>query len=101
MSAEVRVAAACGWLDWHGAVYVAALPDGPPLVLEGSGALVWSALLDGGTVDDVVARVAEASAESAEAVAPAVGAFVDDLVAAGVLDRLDPLPPAAGSAEHQ
>ena len=68
-------------MEQDGIVYVAALPDGPPLVLEGSGALVWRALLGGGTVDEVVTRVAEAAGESAAAVAPAVTRFLDDLVA--------------------
>ncbi len=88
----VRVADACGWVEQDGIVYVAALPDGPPLVLEGSGALVWRALLDGGTVEQVVARAAEAAGESAAAVGPAVTRFLDDLVRAGVLGPLTPAP---------
>ena len=100
----VRVAAACGWVERDDAVYVAALPDGPPLVLEGSGSLVWRALLDGGTVAEVVDRVAEATGESAAAVAPAVTRFLGDLSAAGVLDPLGPVGapgPAAGTTTEE
>lgn len=93
MSGTVRVAAACGWVEQDGRVYVAALPDGPPLVLEGSGSLVWRAVLGGGTVDDVVERVASAAGESAGTVAVAVTGFVEDLVAAGVLEPLGPSGP--------
>ncbi len=97
MSATVRVRDACGWLEHGGAVYVAPLPDGPPLVLEGSSALVWAAVVEGGRVDDLVDRVAQAAGESAEAVAPGVAAFVDGLVAAGVLAVA--APPAAADRE--
>lgn len=96
MRGSVRVAAACGWVDDDDTVYVAALPDGPPLVLEGSGALVWRAVLGGGTVDEAVERVAAAAGESAAAVAAGVRGFVDDLVAAGVLEPVDPSPGPAG-----
>ena len=97
----VRVADACGWVEQDGIVYVAALPDGPPLVLEGSGALVWWALLDGGTVEDVVGRVAEAAGESAAAVAPAVARFLGDLVAAGILGPIAPLGPPTGEPDEE
>ncbi len=82
---RLRVADACGWVEHSGTVYVAALPDGPPLVLEGSGALVWAAVLPGGTLEEVVARVAGGAGQSAAVVGPGVGGFVDGLVAAGVV----------------
>lgn len=97
----VRVADACAWVEQAGTVFVAALPDGPPLVLEGSGALVWQALLDGGTVDEVVGRVAEAAGESAATVAPAVVRFLDDLVAAGVLGPIGPLGAPQGEPAQE
>jgi hypothetical protein len=95
MSVAVRVRDACGWVEQDGTVFVAALPDGPPLVLEGSSVLVWAAVVEGGTVDEVVARVAVAAGESAGAVAPGVTAFVDGLVAAGALERVEPFLGAA------
>jgi hypothetical protein len=82
----LRVGRRCGWVEQGGTVYVARLPEGPPLVLDGSGAVVWTALLDGGTLDDVVARVAEATGESAPVVAAGVEGFVEGLLAAGVLE---------------
>ena len=97
MNGSVRVAAACGWVDDDDeTVYVAALPDGPPLVLEGSGALVWRVVLGGGTVEEAVEQVAAAAGESTAAVAAGVRGFVDDLVAAGVLEPVDPSPGPAG-----
>ncbi len=93
MSGTVRVATACGWVEQDGRVYAAALPDGPPLVLEGSGSLVWHAVLEGGTLDDVVERVAEAAGESAGTVAAPVTGFVEDLVAAGLLEPIGPSGP--------
>jgi hypothetical protein len=87
--AAVRLSPRTGWVEEDGTVYVAALPDGPPLVLEGPGALVWWAVLDGGGLDDVVARVADGAGASVELVAPDVAAFLDQLVGAGVLD-VDP-----------
>ncbi len=94
MTGAIRVREACGWVEHGAAVYVASLPDGPPLVLEGTGALVWGAVLGGGSIDDVVAQVADEAGESAEAVRAGVTAFVDGLVAAGVLEVLG--PPATG-----
>lgn len=81
----VEVSADAGWVEVDGVVYAAALPDGPPLVLHGPGALVWRAAVPGGTLTEVVARVAAAAETSAEVVADDVTRFVDDLVAAGVL----------------
>lgn len=81
----VGVSAAAGWVEADGVVYVAALPDGPPLVLHGPGALVWRAAVAGGTLADIVDRVAEEAGTSAAVVADDVTRFVDDLVAAGVL----------------
>lgn len=82
----LRIGHRCGWVEQGGTVYAARLPDGPPLVLDGSGAVVWAALVDGGTLEDVVARVAAATGESAQVVAADVEGFVDGLLAAGVLD---------------
>lgn len=72
--------------------YVAALPDGPPLVLEASAALIWECLPDTAeliTADAVAAQVAAvSSAEPAEIHADVV-AFLDALVSYGVADRRD------------
>jgi hypothetical protein len=84
-SGPVRVADTTGWVEADGVVYVAALPDGPPLVLDGHGAVVWGALVPGGSVDDVTARVAATVGESAAVVGPDVARFVGSLVDAGVV----------------
>ena len=88
---RLRPSRDCGWVEHDGTVYVARLPDGPPLVLEGSGAVVWGALLEGGTLADVVARVAAETRESERVVASGVEGFVDGLLSAGVLEA-DPAP---------
>jgi hypothetical protein len=69
------------------AVYVTRVPDGVPLVLEGSAWAVWTALADGA---DTVAAVAEAAAalmgtEPGDAVARDVTAFLDQLTGAGLV----------------
>lgn len=65
-------------------VYVAPLPDGPIAVLEGIAALIWSEA-DGRGRDEIVAALAEATGEQAEAIGQTVQDFVDDLVARGLL----------------
>jgi Coenzyme PQQ synthesis protein D (PqqD) len=81
----VSVPASTGWVELEGTVYAARLPDGPPVVLTDAAALIWDVVLDGGTVEQVVAEVAAATGESATTVEPAVVAFVSGLVDAGVL----------------
>ena len=85
-SREVVVPRGTGWVEHQGTVYPAQLPDGPPLVLADEGALVWHAVVAGGTLAQVTARVAEQVGQPAEEVAPGVAEFVDGLVAAGVLE---------------
>ena len=87
----VQVPPSTGWVGRPGVVYAARLPDGPPLVLAGTGAVVWAAVLPGGGLDDVVARVAAATGESGADVRSGVEAFVAGLVEAGVL-VLSPTP---------
>lgn len=67
--------------------YVATLPDGPPLVLRGSAAVIWQAAVPGGTRDVIVERVTTATGLSAEDVASDVTTFLDDLVERGLLVR--------------
>ena len=74
-----------GWVRTDGIVYAACLPDGPPLVLAGPGAVVWDAVVVGGGLDEVVDRVADAAGESVAAVRPGVESFVAGLVDAGVV----------------
>ena len=65
-------------------VYVAHLPGGPLVVLEGAAALIWvEATTEPAT--GWVARVAEAFGQHEEVIAADVGAFVADLAARGLL----------------
>ncbi len=73
------------WLEEDGVVYAAPLPDGPPVVLDGPGAVVWRAVLPGGSLEDVVARVSAEVGASPEVIAADVAAFVDQLVAGGLV----------------
>ncbi|MBM6399148.1 PqqD family protein [Phycicoccus sonneratiae] len=82
---RLRVGPDTAWLEVDGVVYAAPLPDGPPVVLDGPGALVWRAVVPGGGLDDVVARVAAEAGTSAEVVAADVASFVDQLLAGGLL----------------
>ena len=61
-----RIAPDVAWVDATAAghesaeVFLARMPDGPPLVLQGSAWLVWSVVAGHAALDDVVAPVAEA-----------------------------------------
>lgn len=76
----LRVHPDAAWVETDGVVYAAPLPDGPPVVLDGPGAVVWRALVPGGSLGDVVDRVAAEVGASAEVVAADVVTFVDQLV---------------------
>ena len=62
-------------------VYVARVPLGRPLVLADSAWAIWSALgEEGGTLDEVAARVAELAELEETTVRDQVAVFLDDLV---------------------
>ncbi|WP_206822927.1 PqqD family peptide modification chaperone [Microbacterium esteraromaticum] len=71
-------------IDDDGVVYVAPLPDGPILVLDGVSALIWQTVCDS-QIDDAVAYVADATGQRPEDIAGHVDAFVTDLVRRGAL----------------
>ena len=66
------------------------LRDGRQHALSESGAQIWLVLTRTGTVESTVAELAEAYPDAA-ALADDTTRFVDDLVAAGLLERLPPL----------
>lgn len=70
-------------------VYVCVLPDGVPLALTGTAGRVFTAVRGGARLDEVVAELAPWYAVSPEVLAADVRAFLDELVAAGVLVRSD------------
>jgi hypothetical protein len=70
-------------------VYLAPLPDGPVQVLNGVGSLIWMEATATGTPADVVERVAARVDRSPDAIRAEVDSFLEHLVEAGLLERLD------------
>lgn len=66
------------------AVYLARLPEGPILVLEGTAALVWEAAL-GSSRESIAEHVASSTAMPVEDIRAEVEGFVDRLIAQGLL----------------
>jgi hypothetical protein len=69
-------------------VYVAELPAGPILVLEGAGAVIWAEATEG-SADGWIERVADAFDQPAARIAADVLAFVHTLQSQGLLEELD------------
>lgn len=67
-------------------VYAAFLPAGPIVVLDGIAALIWTETTLGDR-EDVAEKVAAATGSTAEEIRPHVDAFVDELVARGLLEE--------------
>ncbi|GAA6527724.1 PqqD family protein [Intrasporangium sp. DVR] len=76
-------------VDGASVAYVARLPEGPPLVLADSAAVIWGAARTGGTLDEIVDRVAEAFDVPPAEIVGDVTAFVEQLVTLGLLVRSD------------
>ena len=65
--------------------YLTRVPGGPPILLEGSGCVVWLALAEGGTMDDVVAAAAAMADVVEDRIRGDVETLVDQLVIIGVV----------------
>ncbi len=65
--------------------YLTRLPGGPPILLEGSGCLIWLALADGGTMEEITATAAAMARAPAEEISDDVATLVDQLVAIRVV----------------
>ncbi|TYL53643.1 PqqD family protein [Agromyces mariniharenae] len=65
-------------------VYAAVLPAGPIVVLDGGAAAIWVAACDGSRAS-IAERVAEATGASISDVRDDVEAFVEELLARGLL----------------
>ena len=65
--------------------YLTRVPGGPPILLEGSGCVVWLALAEGGTMDDVVAAAAAMADVVEDQIREDVETLVDQLVSLGVV----------------
>lgn len=60
--------------------YVTRVPRGMPILLEGSGCLVWLAVAEGGTLEEITAAVAAMSGLGVEEISADVADLVDQLV---------------------
>jgi len=67
------------------AVYVARVPEGPPLLLEDAAWAIWMAVTEGGRLDDVVARAAELAGAEPSDIADEVDGFLRSLLEAGLI----------------
>ena len=93
---QLLIAARTAWVERDGTVYAAPLPDGPPFVLAGAGAVIWLSLAEGGTLEEVTQRVADDVGSPTEVVTADVATFVAGLVDAGlVVRRTIPSVPAS------
>jgi hypothetical protein len=90
-SGTVTTGSRVAWLDLadrgQDAVYASALPDGPPVVLTGTAALIFLVAARGGSLDEVVAGVAEEAGQPVEEIRDDVVSFVDELVGLRLLIR--------------
>lgn len=68
-------------------LYLMHVPDGVPLVLTGTAALIWLFAVEG---EDVVQALTEVIADPPPDLAETTYAYLDDLVARGLLVREDP-----------
>lgn len=66
--------------------WVALVPDGEPLALNGSALLIWRGLEDGGTAAEVTARVRTAI-ESDDVPEEQVASFLEALAERGLVER--------------
>lgn len=78
------VAWTCREEDGRPRIFVASLPHGPILVLEGSSAVIWEQAVEGGDAG-LPERVARAVDEPLESVRDEVEVFVVQLVERGLL----------------
>ena len=74
-------------LDEGGApmAYAASLPAGRPMSLEGSACLVWLAVADGGTLDQIVDATALMADAEPAAIRDDVRTLLESLVAGGLV----------------
>jgi hypothetical protein len=87
-----RVADDVAWvsledLDVHGVptAYVSRLPHGPPTVLEGPACVVWLAIVEGGSRDEVTTTAALMWGVETESIRGDVAAVLEQLLAAGLV----------------
>lgn len=64
--------------------YVTRLPGGPPITLAGPACVVWLALAEGGTEEEIAATAASMWEADVEAIRHDVVAVIADLLSAGL-----------------
>lgn len=76
--------------------YLTRVPRGMPILLEGSGCVVWLALADGGTMADVIAAASAMAGADEDEIREDVETLVDQLVIIGVVTEETEPAAAAG-----
>ncbi|WP_136707707.1 PqqD family protein [Agromyces sp. H66] len=79
-----RLATGVGLEESEGSIYLAPLPGGPILVLEGVAALIFTEATTGDP-EHLAERILEQVHGPPDEIAAHVAAFIDDLVARGLL----------------
>lgn len=79
-----RPGEAVGIVDHEDKLYVATLPDGPIVVLDGISALIWDEACAGDR-ETIVERVAAVTNAAPDAIRAHVQGFMADLVSRGLL----------------
>ncbi len=74
-------------VDGIPSAYVARVPYGRPMTLEGSACLVWLALADGGTLEEIATAAAAMSDTDVDHIRSDVSTMVDALVDGGLATR--------------
>ena len=64
--------------------YMTRLPKGPPILLEGSGCVVWLALAEGGTLEEITVRAAGIAGAEPDEISQDVADLLDQLVVIGL-----------------
>ena len=87
MTSRFRIADDVAWVSQEDldsgdapTAYVTRVPKGLPIVLEGSGCVVWLALAVGGTIEEITDLAAEMAGLAPEAISHDVADLVDQLV---------------------
>lgn len=74
-------------VDEDEVVYVARLPQGPIVALDGSAQVIWRAVTDRSVSREWVSEVARRFGEPVDVVGPSAEEFVEDLLGRGLLHR--------------
>lgn len=88
-----RIASDVAWVQAQDGGYdselawVTRVPDGPPLTLNGPALLIWQAMVDGGSLDEITARVRH-TANDPSVPEKDVHQFLSALVSYGLVTEL-------------